>query len=400
MNLGIDELLRNPDLRAPLEGKRIALLGHPASMTSDCRHTLDALTELPNVRVVATFGPQHGMRGEKQDNMIESDDYFDPQYGIPVFSLYGEVRRPTDEMMETFDVLLVDLQDVGTRIYTFMTTLTYMLDACAEHGKSLWALDRPNPAGRPVEGTILEPGWESFIGCGSLIMRHGLTPAEIARWYVDLKGLDVDLKVIPMTGYQPDAAPGFGWPLHELSWVNPSPNASSLNMARCFPGMVLFEGTNLSEGRGTTTPLELAGAPDIDFGLILKRMESLAPEWLAGCCLRPCFFEPTFHKHIGQICSGLMIHTDNSAYRHEQFKPYRIAALMLKCIRLEYPDYDIWHRREYEYEKDRLAVDLLSGGTFLREWVDEPSMTPSDFDERLLPDEQAWAEIRKPHLLY
>ena len=400
MNLGIDQLLRKPELRAPLEGKRVALLGHPASVTSECRHTLDALMKLADVRVVAAFGPQHGMRGDKQDNMIESGDYTDPQYGIPVFSLYGDVRRPTDEMMGTFDVLLVDLQDIGTRIYTFITTLTYMLDACAAHGKSLWVLDRPNPAGRPIEGTILEPGWESFIGCGPLIMRHGLTPGEIARWWVDLKGLDVDLTVIPMTGYQPDAPPGFGWPLHDLSWVNPSPNASSLNMARCFPGTVLFEGTTLSEGRGTTTPLELVGAPDIDFTLILKRMESLAPEWLAGCCIRPCFFEPTFHKYMGKMCSGLMIHTDNSAYRHEQFKPYRIGALVLKAIRLEYSDYEIWHKRPYEYETERLAIDLLTGGTFLRDWVDDPSSTPADFDARLRPDEAAWAGMRSEWLIY
>lgn len=400
MNLGIDELIRKPELRAPLEGKRIALLGHPASVTSECRHTLDALMELPDVRVVATFGPQHGMRGEKQDNMIESADYVDPQYGIPVFSLYGEVRRPTDEMMGTFDVLLVDLQDVGTRIYTFITTLTYMLEACAQHGKTIWVLDRPNPAGRPIEGTILEPGWESFIGCGPLIMRHGLTPGEIARWYVALKGLDVDLKVIPMTGYQPDAPPGFGWPLHELSWVNPSPNASSLNMARCFPGTVLFEGTTLSEGRGTTTPLEVVGAPDIDFGRILKRMNALGSGWLAGCCIRPCFFEPTFHKHVGKMCAGLMIHTDNSHYRHEEFKPYRIGALMLKAIRLEYPDYEIWHKHPYEYETERLAIDLLTGGTFLREWVDDLISTPADFDARLRPEEAKWAEIRKRYLVY
>ena len=400
MNLGIDELLQRPQLRKPLEDRRIALLGHPASVTSGCRHTLDALMDCPDVRVVAAFGPQHGMRGEKQDNMIESEDYTDPRYGIPVFSLYGEVRRPTDTMMDTFDVLLVDLQDVGTRIYTFITTLTYMLEACAQHEKAIWVLDRPNPAGRPIEGTILEAGWESFIGCGPLIMRHGLTPGEIAKWWVDLKRLNVDLRVIPMSGHDPDAPPGCGWPLNELSWVNPSPNASSLNMARCFPGTVLFEGTTLSEGRGTTIPLEVVGGPDIDFDLILERMNSLAPEWLIGCCLRPCFFEPTFHKHMGKICSGLMVHTDNSAYRHEQFKPYRIGALILKAIRLEHPDYEIWHTREYEYETERPAIDLLSGGTFLREWVDDPSAKPADFDARLIPDEAKWAEIRKPYLIY
>lgn len=400
MNLGIDQLLQNSEYGKPLQGRRCALLGHPASVTSECVHTLDALMELPDVKVVAVFGPQHGMRGDKQDNMIESADYTDPKHGIPVFSLYGEVRRPTDAMMDTFDVLLVDLQDVGTRIYTFVTTTTYMIEECAKRGKRILILDRPNPAGRPIEGTILEPGWESFIGCGPLIMRHGLTLGEIARWFVALKGLDVDLEVVPMTGYDPDAPPGYGWPITELSWVNPSPNASSLNMARCFPGTVLFEGTTLSEGRGTTTPLEVVGAPDVDFDVVLRRMESLAPEWLAGCRLRVCHFEPTFQKHVGRMCSGIMIHTDNSAYRHEVFKPYRLSALILKALRLEHADYYVWHELPYEYETERLAIDLLSGGTFLREWVDDPSSSPADFDARLLPDEAAWAEIRRPHLMY
>ena len=307
---------------------------------------------------------------------------------------------PLTPGFETFDTLLVDIQDIGTRIYTFITTLTYMLDACAAHGKPIWVLDRPNPAGRPIEGTILEPGWESFVGCGPLIMRHGLTTGEIAQWYADLKGLNVDLRVIAMTDYDPDSAPGFGWPAFELPWVNPSPNASSLNMARCFPGTVLFEGTTLSEGRGTTTPLELVGAPDIDLSAILRRMESLAPEWLDGCCLRLCSFEPTFHKHVGKMCSGIMIHTDGRSYRHEQFKPYRIAASILKAVRLEHPGYEIWREFPYEYETERLAIDLLSGGTFLREWVDDPSATPADFDARLLPDEEKWEAIRQPYLLY
>jgi uncharacterized protein YbbC (DUF1343 family) len=400
VNLGIDQLLHDSDLRKHLEGRRVALLGHPASVTHDCRHTLDALMDCPGIRVVSAFGPQHGMRGDKQDNMVESADYVDPRYGIPVFSLYGEVRRPTDAMMDTFDVLLVDLQDIGTRIYTFVTTLTYMLEACARHGRSIWVLDRPNPAGRPIEGTILELGWESFVGAGPLIMRHGLTPGEIARWFVDLKKLDVDLRVVPMTGYDPDAAPGFGWPVPELSWVNPSPNASSLNMARCFPGTVLLEGTTLSEGRGTTTALEVAGAPDINFGAVLERMHLMAPEWVAGCVIRRCFFESTFHKHAGRMCSGIQIHTDNSLYRHHEFKPYRLVALMLKSIRLEHPDYGLWRAFAYEYETERLAIDLLSGGTFLREWVDDPATTPADFDARLVPDERAWAEMRRPFLLY
>ena len=400
MNLGVDEFLQNPSRRKQLEGRQIALLGHPASVTSECRHTLDALMDCPEVHVVSAFGPQHGMRGDKQDNMIQTDDYLHPYYNIPVFSLYGNVRRPTNKMMQTFDVLLVDLQDIGTRVYTYVTTLTYVLEACAEQGKSIWILDRPNPVGRPVEGTILEDGWESFVGISSLIMRHGLTLGELAKWFVVQKGLDVDLKVVRMTGYKPEAAPGYGWPILELAWVNPSPNASSLNMTRCFPGTVLFEGTTLSEGRGTTAPLEIIGAPDIDFDLILRRMASLSPQWLAGCSLRRCYFEPTFHKHAGEMCSGVQIHTDNASYRHERFQPYRLAALLLKAIRLEYPEYELWRKFHYEYELERLAFDLLSGGTFLRNWVDDPSAQPSDLDKLLRKDEQEWSQIRKPFLLY
>ncbi len=250
MQLGIDRLLAEPDLRRPLRGRRLALLGHPASVTGACQHSLDALMACPDLSVVAAIGPQHGMRGDKQDNMVETADERDARHGIPVFSLYGESRRPTDAMLETFDVLLVDLQDIGTRIYTYVTTLAYVLEGCAARGKSVWVLDRPNPVGRPIEGTILGPGWESFVGAAPIIMRHGLTFAELACCLVDQKGLDLDLQVIPMSGWRPDAAPGFGWPLAELAWVNPSPNAASLNMARCFPGTVLFEGTRcFSRGR-------------------------------------------------------------------------------------------------------------------------------------------------------
>jgi uncharacterized protein YbbC (DUF1343 family) len=231
-------------------------------------------------------------------------------------------------------------------------------------------------------------------------MRHGLTFGELGQWYVALKGLDLDLKVVPMRDYDPEAAPGFGWPLLELSWVHPSPNASSLNMARCFPGTVLFEGTTLSEGRGTATPLEVVGAPDIDSGLVLERMASLAPEWMAGVTLRRCHFEPTFQKHAGKICSGIQLHTDNAAYRHESFRPYRLGALVLKALRAAYSDYDLWREFPYEYETERLAIDLLSGGPFLRDWVDDPRAGPSDLDARLRKDEEAWSRSRAPHLLY
>ena len=289
MKLGIERLLEDSSLRRPLAGRRVALLAHPASVTRDLTHTLDALAALPDIRLAAAFGPQHGLRGDKQDNMIESPDFVDPRLGIPVFSLYGEVRRPTPAMMDHFDVLLVDLQDLGCRIYTFITTLRYMLEAAAAHGKAVWILDRPNPAGRPVEGLRLRPGWESFVGAGPLPMRHGLTMGELARWFCVQLRLDVELEVVGMEQWLPAAAPGYGWPLHERSWVNPSPNAPNLSMVRCYAGTVMLEGTTLSEARGTTRPLEMFGAPDIDADALLAEMRRLAPGWLAGCRLRPCW---------------------------------------------------------------------------------------------------------------
>jgi uncharacterized protein YbbC (DUF1343 family) len=400
VKLGIDVLLETPDRLVRLRGRRVALLGHAASVTGDCRHSLDALAACGEVGLTAAFGPQHGMRGDKQDNMVESRDFIDPRHGIPVFSLYGEVRRPSQAMLDAFDVLLVDLQDIGTRIYTYVTTLAYVLEACAREGKSVWVLDRPNPVGRPVEGSILEEGWESFVGAAPLIMRHGLTLGELAQWLADRKRLDLDLQVIAMADYRPDEGPGFGWPLHELPWVNPSPNASSLNMARCFPGTVLLEGTTLSEGRGTTNALELAGAPDIDFGRVLQCMMASHADWLEGCRLRPCWFEPTFHKQAGLLCAGVQIHTDCRWYQHRRFRPYRIVALLLKALRLEYPDYEIWRVFPYEYETERLAIDLLSGGTFLRRWVDDPEAGPEDLEARLRADEIRWEEERGPYLVY
>src|SRR6476620_1810587 len=286
---GIDRLLADPELRRPLEGKRVALLAHPASVTKDLTHSLDALAAT-GLNVSAMFGPQHGVRGDLQDNMMESPDFTDPIYKIPVFSLYGEVRRPTGQSLGTFDVMLIDLQDVGCRIYTFVTTLLYVLEAAAAHGKAVWVLDRPNPIGRPVEGLRLRPGWESFVGAGPLPMRHGLTLGELARWFVRSRALDVECEIIPLEGWAPARAPGFGWPLGERCWVNPSPNAATLSMARCFPGTVMVEGTTLSEGRGTTHPLELFGAPEIAPAALAAEMARLAPEWLTGCRLRACWF--------------------------------------------------------------------------------------------------------------
>lgn len=400
MLFGIDRLLADPALRAPLEGKRVALLAHPASVTADLTHSLDALVAA-GVNITAMFGPQHGVRGDLQDNMMESPDFTDPVYRVPVFSLYGEVRRPTGQSMQTFDVLLVDLQDVGCRIYTFVTTLLYVLEAAAEHGKSVWVLDRPNPAGRPVEGTILRPGWESFVGAGPMPMRHGMTLGEMGHWFIAHFGLDVDYHVIAMEGWAPDDAPGFGWPV-ERPWINPSPNAASLNMARAYAGTVMLEGATLSEGRGTTRPLELFGAPDIDARALGAEMQRLAPEWLAGCTLRDIWFQPTFHKHVGQLCAGLFIHAEGPHYDHAAFRPWRVQALAFKALRSLSPDYSIWRGTDfkYEYTEDVLAIDVINGSPILREWVDDKAAAPADLDALALPDEAAWAEERRAHLIY
>jgi len=400
VKFGIDRLIESPALRERLAGRRVALLAHPASVTRGLAHSLDALAALPEVKLAAAFGPQHGLRGDKQDNMIESPDFTDPAHGIPVFSLYGKVRRPSDAMMGTFDVLLVDLQDVGCRVYTFVTTLRYVLEAAARHKKAVWVLDRPNPAGREVEGLLLRPGWESFVGAGALPMRHGLTLGELARWFVRSLKIDVELEVVEMEGWKPAQAPGFGWPLGERAWVNPSPNAPNLWMARCYAGTVMLEGTTLSEGRGTTRPLELFGAPNLDADRLLKRMAELAPDWLHGCTLRPCWFEPTFHKHVGKLCSGLQIHVEDGGYDPVAFRPWRLMALAFKAVRSLRPDYPLWRDFAYEYEQGRLAIDVINGGERLRKWVDDAAARPGDLDAEARKDEQAWRDEREGMLIY
>lgn len=400
MKFGIDRLLEDASLRAPLDGKRVALVAHPASVTRDLTHALDALIGA-GVNITATFGPQHGMRGDKQDNMVESRDYTDPVHGVPVFSLYGDQRRPTGQMMSTFDVVLIDLQDLGCRIYTFITTLLYVIEACAKEGKEVWVLDRPNPAGRPVEGLTLRAGWESFVGAGPIPMRHGLTLGELGRYFIDYYKLNVAYRVIEMEGYRPNEAPGFGWPIGERTWVNPSPNAPNLCMARAYAGTVMVEGATLSEGRGTTRPLEIFGAADINARDVIAEMRAFAPQWLKGCILREIWFEPTFHKWEGQLCHGVQIHCEDPAYYdHEAFKPWRVQALAFKAIRRLYPDYELWREFAYEYVFDKLAIDVINGGPLLREWVDDPNTKADDLDAITLPDEQAWLAERVKYLRY
>ena len=399
MKFGIDRLLSEPELQASLKGRRVALVAHPASVTADLTHSIDALIAA-GVNISAAFGPQHGMKGDLQDNMMESPDETDPVHGFPVFSLYGEVRRPTARMMGAFDVVLIDLQDLGTRIYTFITTLLYVLEAAAEHGKEVWVLDRPNPAGRPVEGTTLVAGWESFVGAGPMPMRHGMTLGELGHWFIDHFRLKVAYRVIEMQGYDPEAGPGFGWPLGERAWINPSPNAPNLSMARAYPGTVMVEGATVSEGRGTTRPLELFGAPDIDARAVIAEMKAFAPEWVKGCTLRDMWFEPTFHKHVGKLCSGVQIHVEGPHYDHAAFRPWRVQALGFKAIRRLYPDYDLWRDFPYEYAFGKLPIDVINGGPALREWVDDAGSTAANLDAIAGADEAAWIETRRPFLIY
>jgi uncharacterized protein YbbC (DUF1343 family) len=398
MKFGIDRLIEDASVRKPLEGKRVALLAHPASVTKDLTHSMDAIAACNGIDLTAAFGPQHGLRGDKQDNMVESDDYTDPVHGIPVFSLYGESRRPSVQAMDTFDVLLVDLQDLGCRIYTFITTLRYMMEAAAEHGKSVWVLDRPNPIGRPIEGLMLEEGWESFVGAAPMPMRHGLTMGEMGRWFISYFDLDLDYHIIAMQGWQPEGT-GFGWP-EDRVWINPSPNAPNLAMARSYPGTVMLEGTNLSEGRGTTRPLELFGAPDIDAKTVIAEMRRKAPQWLEGVTLRECWFEPTFHKHQGMLCNGVQIHAEGPNYDHSKFRPWRLQALALKAIKKIHSGYEIWRDFHYEYEEDRLAFDLINGGPRLREWIDNHSSIANDLEAIAAPDERIWGEALREYLIY
>ena len=274
-----------------------------------------------------------------------------------------------------------------------------MLEASAAHGKSVWVLDRPNPAGRPVEGLTLQKGWESFVGAGPMPMRHGMTLGEIGHWFIDHYKIDVDYRVIEMAGYEPDAAPGHGWPADRI-WINPSPNAPNINMARAYAGTVLLEGATLSEGRGTTRPLEIFGAPDINARDVIAEMRAFAPQWLNGCTLREIWFEPTFHKHVHQLCHGVHIHAEGPSYDHDAFQPWRIQALAFKAIRRLYPEYDLWRDFPYEYEFGKLAIDVINGGPALREWVDAADSTPDQLDEMTSADERDWREKRAQYLLY
>ena len=359
---------------------RIGLLCNQASVDRRFRYTHDLLAERLGPRLRALFGPQHGLWCEQQDNMIETAAAVHPRLGIPVHSLYSETRRPTAAMLDDLEVLVVDLQDVGTRVYTFVWTLMLTLEACAEHGVSVVVLDRPNPLGTEVrEGPRLNPAFRSFVGLLSIPMRHGLTVGDFARRAVAELGLDLRLHVVDLPATH---APATLWSELDRPWVPTSPNLPRFAGVVVYPGQVLLEGTNLSEGRGTTTPFEICGAPWLD-----------GEDWAAsatelGACpqiaLRPIRFEPTFHKHVGQSCGGLFLHPRDLVGA----RSYRTTLALLAAARRLAPQRFAWRPPPYEYEHDKLPIDILSGSGALREAIDDRA-TAAQLDELARPDRQA-----------
>jgi uncharacterized protein YbbC (DUF1343 family) len=371
-----------------LKGARLGLIAHPASVTPELIAAADALLTA-QFKIVTLFGPQHGMHGEKQDNMIESESFIDSRLGIPVYSLYGEVRQPTREMLDGLDAVLFDLQDVGVRVYTFVWTMTLAMEACRDAGVRFVVLDRPNPInGVTREGTVLQPGFESFVGRYPLPLRHGLTSGEIARLANDHFGVGCELDVITCEGWsRQDWYDQTGLP-----FVMPSPNLPTLDSCIVYPGMVLLEGTNLSEGRGTTRPFELCGAPFLEADEFTKRLNARG---LPGVTFRSCNFEPTFQKHAGQLCGGSQIHViDRSAFR-----PVETAVTIIHVARQLTPDEFAWRPPPYEYEHEKMPIDILWGSDWLRLRIDSDA-TP---DEILQPNRADLAEFTKtagPYLLY
>jgi uncharacterized protein YbbC (DUF1343 family) len=372
-----------------LVGRRVGVVANPASIDGAFRHVVDRALAAPGVTLGAIFGPQHGFRADLQDNMIESPHAHDPRRRVPVYSLYSETREPTAEMLAHVDVLVVDLQDVGSRIYTFVYTMANCLRAAARHGVPVIVCDRPNPiGGDAVEGPMLRPGYESFVGQFAIPMRHGMTVGELARLFNEHFGIGATLEVVKMDGWQR----GMYWDDTKLPWIIPSPNMPTLDTAIVYPGAVLFEGTQLSEGRGTTRPFEILGAPWIDGDTFAAGMNS---QGLGGVFFRPVIFEPTFHKHAKLACGGCQIHVTD----RRRFRPVHAGVALLGAFHDANPERFAWRRPPYEYEHDREPIDILAGSDALRHQIE--SGTPhreiaASWEEGV----REFGEIREKYLLY
>lgn len=395
MLTGLEVLLsKKADL---LRGRRAGLLAHPASVDGNYRDAADLLLAEPGVEVAALFGPQHGLWGHTQDNMIEWEGFRDARTGLPVHSLYGESRKPTPEMLEGIDVMVVDLQDVGTRVYTFASTLFLVMEACSEAGRDVVVLDRPNPIGGVgIEGGILSPGFRSFVGMARTPMRHGLTLGELAGMFHATEGLACALRVVKMEGWRRE------WWFDEtgLPWVPPSPNMPTPDTAAVYPGMVLLEGTNLSEGRGTTRPFETVGAPwveprELADALNGRRSLRLGAVRLEGAFFRPLRFQPAFHKWAGEVCGGVQVHvTDRAAFR-----PVLAALILLEEIKSRWGDRFEWNQPPYEYEREKLPIDVIAGTDALRKTLNSGSPVAGLY-ERWCGECNGFEEVRREFLLY
>jgi uncharacterized protein YbbC (DUF1343 family) len=387
VSLGIDRLL-GPD-RQLVEGQRVGVVCNPASIDSGFRHTVDRLIEDPGVTVSAIFGPQHGFRSDLQDNMIETPHARDARRRVPIFSLYSETREPTAEMLRDVDVLVIDLQDVGTRVYTYIYTAANCMRAAARHGVRVVVCDRPNPVGGDdVEGGLLQPAYTSFVGQFPIPLRHGMTIGEIARLFNDAYGIGASLDVVPLEGWRRSM-------YHDetgVPWVIPSPNLPTLDSAIVYPGAVLFEGTRLSEGRGTTRPFELIGAPWIDAERLADAMNGRG---LPGVHFRPAFFEPTFQKHAKQTCGGCQMHVRN----RRAFRPVRTAVELMAEFRKQDPARFAWREPPYEYEHDKQPIDILSGSDRLRITLDD-GREVGPLIAAWAPEEETFRRIREPYLIY
>jgi uncharacterized protein YbbC (DUF1343 family) len=372
-----------------LQGRRIGVVCNPASVDRQLRHVADRVAEHAGATLTAIFGPQHGFRSDVQENMIETGHGCDEMRRVPVYSLYSETREPTARMLEQVDTLLIDLQDVGTRIYTYIYTMANCLIAARRHGIPAIVCDRPNPiGGAAVEGPMLERGFESFVGQYPIPMRHGMTIGELARLFNEEFGIGAALEVIPMEGWDREV-------YHEqtgLPWVLPSPNIPTNETSVVYPGTVLFEGTNVSEGRGTTRPFELIGAPWVTSERFAQDLNDLE---LPGVRFRPIVFEPTFHKHAKQSCGGAQIHvTDRAAFR-----PVETGVALLEAFLRAGPDQFAWRDPPYEYEHDKLPIDILAGSSQLREQL-EAGLSAAEIADSWKAPQAAFERIRQRFLLY
>ena len=385
ITLGSERLLASDALR----GRRVGVVCNPASVDHEFVHIIDRLTAHPDTRLTVIFGPQHGFRSDVQENMIETGHARDASRDVPVYSLYSETREPTAEMLQNVDVLVVDLQDVGTRIYTYIYTMAYCLTAAARHNIKVIVCDRPNPiGGTEVEGPMLVHGFESFVGLYPIPMRHGMTIGELARLFNEHFGLHADLEVVTMEGWRR----GMYHDAADAPWVMPSPNMPTLDSAIVYPGTVLFEGTNVSEGRGTTRPFELVGAPWVSAEPFAR---ALNQRGLPGVIFRPAVFEPTFHKHAKLTCGGCQLHVVD----RRTFQPVLAAALLTELFRRAGPERFAWRDPPYEYEHEKLPFDILAGSSDLRERI-EAGERAEDIARSWAPAVQEFDAVRQRFLLY